>query len=530
MEQDKETISLRKIIVYYIHHWRVFLVAAVISLIPAIAYLVMYPKTYEMMATIKIQEDKSLGSGSAGLGEAAGLMKSFGLGNAAGGVVTMDDELATLMSNQLNKEMVLDLGLNVSYGEPFSYYKLYEDAPIVVTPDSATQRGLDTGVSFRIRKKGNDAISVKMKKSGETFSFASLPARLELPQGNFMIDYRTPSDRQRNFKLDISVRPAGWVAEELVKSFTIEEYSKSSNTIELSCTDHSKKRGVDMLNTLIAVYNKRAENIKQEEGMQSMNFLQGRINNIIFDLNNIERTIEGYKIKNKMTDIEYDVQFYSENMKDIRQKLIELESQKHVIDLIDTYVRDPQNKYNLIPALLTAQEGEKGGAISSYNEALIERERIRRTSKAGNPLLEGMDKQIDKLRESVHLTIGNAKKSLEFSLEDLKKKENEIFAKMGNVPTNEREYLDYKRQQEILQGVYLILLQKKEEVALSLGQSRDRGQIIDYAYVKKSPIGPRKLFAAIFIVFFTLLIPIGYLACKEQVVALIEEYKRSKPN
>lgn len=530
MEKDKETISLRKIIVYYIRHWRVFLVAALISLVPAIAYLVMYPKTYEMMATIKIQEDKSLGSGSVGLGEAAGLMKSFGMGNVAGGVVTMDDELATLMSNQLNKEMVLDLGLNVSYGEPFSYYKLYEDAPVVVIPDSATQRGLDTPVSFRIRKKDSDAISVKMKKSGEQFSFAALPARLELPQGNFTIDYRHPSDRQRSFKLDISVRPASWVAEELVKSFTIEEYSKSSNTIELSCTDHSKKRGVDMLNTLIAVYNKRAENMKQEEGMQSMNFLQGRINNIIFDLNNIERTIEGYKIKNKMTDIEYDVQFYSENMKDIRQKLIELESQKHVIDLIDTYVRDPQNKYNLIPALLTAQEGEKGGAISSYNEALIERERIRRTSKAGNPLLEGIDKQIDKLRESVHLTIGNAKKSLEFSLSDLKKKENEIFAKMGNVPTNEREYLDFKRQQEILQGVYLILLQKKEEVALSLGQNRDRGQIIDYAYVKKSPIGPRKLFAAIFMVFFTILIPIGYLACKEQVIALIEEYKRSKQN
>ncbi len=528
MEQDKETISLRKIIVYYIRHWRVFLVAALISFIPAIAYLLLYPKTYEMMATIKIQEDKSLGSGGTGLGEAAGLMKSFGLGNVSGGVVTMDDELATLMSNQLNKEMVLELGVNVTYQEPFSYYKLYEDSPVIVIPDSVTQRNLDGAVSFRLQKKSDGSISVKMKKSGQKFSFASLPAQLELPQGNFTIDYRNPGDKKQVFKLDVSVRPAGWVAEEMVKSFTIEEYSKSSNTIELSCTDHSKKRGVDMLNTLITVYNKRAENIKQEEGMQSMNFLQGRINHIIFDLNNIERTIEGYKIKNKMTDIEYDVQFYSENMKDIRQKLIELESQQHVIDLIDTYVRDPKNKYNLIPALLTAQEGEKGGAISSYNEALIERERIRRTSKAGNPLLEGMDKQIDKLRESVHLTIGNAKKSLEYSLADLKKKENEIFAKMGNVPTNEREYLDYKRQQEILQGVYLILLQKKEEVALSLGQSRERGQIIDYAYVKKSPIGPRKLFAAIFMVFFTILIPVGYLACKEQVVALIEEYKRSK--
>lgn len=528
MEKDKETISLRKIIVYYIQHWRVFLVAALLSLIPAVAYLLLYPKTYEMMATIKIQEDKNLGNSGVGLGEAAGLMKSFGLGSAGGGVVNMDDELATLLSNQLNKEMVLDLGVNVSYEKPFSYYKLYDDAPVVVVPDSATQRNLDAAISFRLQKKGDGPISVKMKKSGEKFTFPTLPASLELPAGKLTIDYRTPADKQTNFKLDISVRPAAWVAEENAKSFTIEEYSKSSNTIELSCTDHSKKRGVDMLNTLISAYNQRAERIKKEEGEQSMNFLEGRIRNILTELNATERKIENYKIKNKMTDMEYDVQFYAENMKDIRQKLIELESQKHVIDLIDAYIRNPENKYNLIPALLTAQEGEKGGAISSYNEALIERERVRRTSKTDNPLLEGMDKQLDKLRESVHLTIGNAKKSLEFSLTDLRKKENEIFVKMGNVPTYEREYIDFKRQQEILQGVYLILLQKKEEVALSLGQNRDRAQVIDYAYVKKSPIGPRKLFAAIFMVFFTILIPIGYLACKEQLVALIAEYKASK--
>jgi tyrosine-protein kinase Etk/Wzc len=525
VQKDNETISLRKIIVSYIHHWKVFVIAAIISLIPAVLYLILYPKTYEMMSSMRVQEDRGLGGSGVGMGEAAGLMKSFGLSGTSASIVNIDDELAALTSNRLLKKTVLKLGLNITYSKPYSFYNLYEDCPIQVIPDSTTQELLDIAFAFFIKKDSRGEIRVKME-SGESFSFSSLPASLKLKQGTFNI---VPNnDIEGVFELDVSVRPAGWVAEEMSKSFIIEEYSKSSNTIELSCTDHSKKRGVDVLNVLMAEYNKDARVLKEEENKRTEAFLNDRIQGIMTELNNVERLIEAYKIKNKMTDIEHDMLFYIESMKDLRQKIIELESQEHVIGLLDTYVKDPKNKYNLIPALLTAQDGEKGGAISSYNEALIERDRVMKTSKMDNPLLEIMDGQIDKLRESVYLTIDNAKRSIQYVLSDLRNKENEIMSQMGNVPTYEREYLDYKRQQEILQGVYLILLQKREEIALSQGQERDKGLIIDYAYVKKSPIGPRKLFAAIFIFFFTLIIPLVYLFCKEQLVALVKEYRVSK--
>ena len=71
------------------------------------------------------------------------------------------------------------------------------------------------------------------------------------------------------------------------------------------------------------------------------------------------------------------------------------------------------------------------------------------------------------------------KKSYQLVLEDLKSQEKKIMDKMGNVPTYEREYLDLKRQQEILQGVYLILLQKREEIALASGHGRDKGLILE---------------------------------------------------
>ena len=88
-------------------------------------------------------------------------------------------------------------------------------------------------------------------------------------------------------------------------------------------------------------YNISSESVKKEEGHKAMTFLDVRINGVLQELNGIERTIESYKIKNKLTDIEYDVQFYADAVKNIREKIIEYEAQNHIINLLDTYVKDP---------------------------------------------------------------------------------------------------------------------------------------------------------------------------------------------
>lgn len=527
IKNDNETVSLKGIIINYVRHWKLFVVMAFISLIPAVLYLIFYPKTYEVMSRLRLQEDKEIGGGGVGLGEAAGLMKSFGLGGGSVSAINVEDEMATLASNDLLKKVILKLGLNVKYEEPFSLVKLYEDSPLLVVPDSATQQTLDRGFNFKVKAAGNGAIRIKEKKSGKEFSFSSLPAQVVMEQGVFNFSYRTPEDARRPFSLKVSVSPASWAAEDFAELIEVEEYSKNANTLEFVYTDHEKKRGVDLLNLLMKEYNENAGKIKKEDGEKVMIFLEGRIQGVMAELATIERQIESYKIRNKMTDIEHDVEFYVEAVKNLREKIIELEAQQHIIRLLDAYVKDPKNRYNLIPAMLSTGESEKGGAITTYNEALIERERLVKSSKTDNPLLEVATSQVDKLRESVFLAIDNANKSVEYILSDLKGQEQAIYAKMGNVPTYEREYLDYRRQQEILQGVYLILLQKKEEIALSLGQKRDKGYILDAAFVKQRPVAPRKLYAGIFMILFTIIIPVVYLFGKEQFESLVEEYKKS---
>lgn len=530
LHNDDEVISLKRIIIGYVKHWKLFLLAGVISFIPAVLYLLLYPKTYEIMSMVKIQDDKDLSSGGGmGLGEAAGLMRSFGLGGKSGGTLNLDDETAVLKSNKLLKQVVLELGLDVTYEKPFSYEKLYNNnTPVLVVPDSSMRLSLDRFVSFSLDVEKDGKVNVKMEDTGEKFTFNTLPASFKLKEGKIRLLSNT--DNLKECSLNVTVAPAAWVAEDFKDLISVDEYSKNANTLELIYQDHNKIRGVLLLNTIVEVYNKETNRVKSEEGNISIDFLNSRINEVMSQLEEKEREIEIYKLKNKMTDVEYDIKMYTEAIKIYREKIIELEAQSHIVNLLEEYITNPENKYKLIPAALTSGDGEKGSPATNYNEALLAREKMKKTSNADNPLTEIADIQLEKLRESVLVAVQNSKKGIDLVKSDLKKQENEIMQKMTNVPTYEREFLDLKRQQEILQGVYLVLLQKREELALSLGSGRDRGFLTEPAYAKYLPIGPRKLYAAIFMLVFTLTVPVMYLFLKERFRELIEEYKKVDNN
>lgn len=529
---DKETISLRLILINYLYHWKLFLLAFLLSAVFGVLYLVLYPKTYEVYASVQLQDENDLMStASMGLGEAAGLMKSFGLGGASGGGINLDDELATLLSTDLANKAVLQLGLHVEYYKPYAWkYKWYDQSPLLIDADSAVMAALYNNITLDVAiNNGKAKVGIRVgKQKKATQVFESLPARIQLEEGTFVLSAnpQVPSDAKHS--MQIVIRPSRWVAEELLEEINIFEYSKTSNVVEMTFRDYEKKRAVDLLGALIEQYNLRAERIKKGEKGSAFAFIEGRIQEVVSNLVYAEDAIETFKQKNKMTDLSSDVQLYVEQMKELQLRLIEVQAQSHVIELMDAYVKDPVNKYNVVPGLLSAKEGENAGALSLYNEALVERTRLLNNSSKEHPSVVAINEQIDKLREGVFVTISNARTSIRLTLDDLRSKEAAILGRMGDVPSQERQFIELKRHQEILQGVYLILLQKREELALSMGQDRPRAVLVDVPFVKKDPVAPRKLFAAIGMVLFTLTLSMGYLFFKEQWLALVAEIKKQR--
>ncbi|MDR1780637.1 MAG: tyrosine protein kinase [Tannerella sp.] len=528
--KDNETIGLKGIIAHYLHHWKLFLGVFVFSIIPAVLYLNFYPRTFGFMARVQVQEDTGISSAGFGLGEAAGIMKSFGIGGGNIGTVNIEDEISILTSTKLLSQMILELGLNTEYSKPWSLYRMYNEAPLKLTVDSATMLSLDDEYTFKVSVK-NRKINVKARsrlgKKKAKFTFDSLPAQIRFAGNEFTLDFDNNGSPETPIKLNIACMPASWKAEKVESNFLIEELSKSSNVIELSCTDHVRERGKEMLNVLIQKYNDDANAFKHIINRQTLAFVDNRMKGIIEDLQRVEAEIEQYKTKNQMTLLEADVTFYTEQMKELQLTIITTETQARLIHMMDSYVKDPANKYNVIPPLLQAAEGE-GSAITLYNEAILERDRLLQNSNENNPAFKSMNAQVDKLRDGVYTMIENAENACNETLEDLKSKEQLLLGKMKSVPAQEREYMDYKRQQEILQGIYLVLLQKQEEVIITLGDMKDHARVIDPAFTLKKPVGPRMLFAGIGMILLTLLIPVGYLFAKDVVKGVIAEYKRSE--
>ncbi|PNE24698.1 hypothetical protein BHU16_05665 [Tannerella sp. oral taxon 808] len=531
---DREAVGLRPIIAGYLRQRTVILVSAIISLVAAIIYLLVYPKTYEIMARIQIQDDASMmASGGIGLGDAAGVMKTFGLGGlSSGSGVSIDDEISTLRSNSLMRKMVTRLGLYAEYRRPLSFIKLYGEEPVHVICDSTTLDALDDKVEFRLTATDRDEVTIKAKADGkkETFHFDGFPAEVRLHGKTFRFERVKQRAGASNggVKLDITVYPPRWVAEKAADDFLIEDYSKSANIIELSCTDYERRRAKDMLNVLIDYYNQEAYDYKKSQSDVSLVFLNERIAHVMDELEKVERNIERYKAANKITDVEYDIQYYAEYMRDLKGRMIEAETQANMIALMDAFVKNPANRYKLVPSLLTSGAAEtEGSAIFLYNQALLEREKAIRNSNEQNPMVASLTTQVDRLRETVFQSINNAQQSMQLTRRSLEKQERELLDRMGSIPVQERVYVDYKRQQEILQGVYLILLQKREEIGLALGQKTDRAKIVDTAFVKAKPVAPRKVFALAGFFVLTLVLSIGWIVCRDQYRLLRKEMKRT---
>ncbi|MDR0430040.1 MAG: tyrosine protein kinase [Tannerellaceae bacterium] len=531
--KDNENIGLKPILVSYLLHWKLIIGVGIFAVILAVFYLLLYPKTYETMARVQIQDENNpLSSGSLALGEAAGLMKSFGLGGLSSGSIVIDDEIATFSSNSLLSEMVYKLGLYAEYVEPWTFgYRLYEEKPLTVTTDSTTIYNLDYDIEFNVTSSSNKITinaTVEAKNRKETFRFDSFPAVVKMKEGDFVFDHTALGQADPNYKLEVLVRPLHAVADDLFSEFTIEEMSKTSNVIEFLVTDYEKQRSKDMFNTLIAIYNNRSKDYRTEIGERSIVFLNDRIDSILVNLFKVEQDIETYKARNRITIVESDVQYYVEFMRDLQTKMIEAEAQSHIIKMMDNFIKDPANKYKIIPSVLAVGQESENSPLALYNQAILERERLIRNSGEDNPLVPSLTMQVEKLREGVYQMIENAHQSSQMVMNELKGKEKNLFDRMGEVPQQERIYIDYRRQQEILQGIYLVLLQKKEETVLSIAQSKEKAKIIDPAFVKPRPIAPRKLYAAIGIVLFTLLISVGWIYGKEQFAGLMEEFRRAK--
>jgi tyrosine-protein kinase Etk/Wzc len=283
--------------------------------------------------------------------------------------------------------------------------------------------------------------------------------------------------------------------------------SKTVSTIELTISDPLPERGESILNTLLRIYDQMNKDDKNRIADSTIAFIDERLQIVASELGNVEGDIEKFRTQNKLTDISSQGKLLLDNSFAYLKELNQADVQIEVVNALENYLRNADNRARLVPTSLTLQDPTLVSMVQAYNAAQIEADRRAQNTAANNPVMQQLTVQINNLRDDILSTLGNLKRSLVITRDNLKRKSDQLYNQMSRIPGNEKLFLEFSRQQSIKQELYLYLLQKREETSVSKAANVDIVRIVDSGKSDTKPYFPRPSLIYILAVIVGLILP-----------------------
>ena len=512
-----EKIDIQELLFKYIIHWPWFVGAVLICLVGAWIYLRMATPIYNISATVLIKDDKK--------GGAAGMitgLENLGLDGLVSSSQNIDNEVEVLRSKTIAKEVVEQLGLYVSYTDEdeFPSKNIYKTSPVIVslTPQEAeklsapmvvemalyTQGGLDVNVAVGDNeyKKHFEKLPAVFPMNEGTLAFFQSPDSLSLKKDTIE-DSSTQSVRHITATINSPMR----VARAYCENLSIEPTSKTTSVAVISLKNSSLQRGQDFINQLLEMYNRNTNNDKNEIAQKTAEFIDERINIISKELGSTEANLENFKRNAGITDLSSEAQIALTGNAEYEKKRVEIRTQISLIEDLRKYIRG--NEYEVLPSNVGLQDVALVATIERYNEMLVERKRLLRTSTENNPTIINLDTSIRAMKLNVQATLDGTLQGMLITKADLDREASRFSRRISDAPGQERQFVSIARQQEIKAGLYLMLLQKREENAIALAATANNAKIIDEAIADDIPVSPKRRMIYLIALVLGVGIPVG---------------------
>ena len=482
-EQREENVDLYALFFKYFAYWPWFVASVLVCIISAFIYLRYQAPVYNVDAAVLIKEgDKKGGSSN----NPMGALQDLGMFSMTN---NFDNEVEILKSRTLIKKVVNHLNLYISVAEErmFGYNTpLYKSTPVKVymTPEEADN--LEEGAKLHLKYTMNGKLDVKVEymfdeeKQETEVSFDSIPAVFPTPVGVFSFtknDSVPPLEEDMN--LVAYVNSPTDVTESYVENLSVEPTSKTTTIAAISLQNTVKQRGIDFINCLVDFYNLDANDEKNEVAQKSAEFIDERIGIINRELGTAETELADFKQRSGLTDLTSDARLALEESSKYEQQLTENATQLRLVESLRNYVNNPKNANEVIPANVGLQDQNLGSIINQYNTMLIERKRLLRTSSENNPAVININTGIESMRHNVQTTVNSVLRGLQIAQSNLERQARKFEGRISSAPQQEKEFLTISRQQEIKASLYLLLLQKREENAITLAATANNGRIVE---------------------------------------------------
>ena len=515
-----QTFTIQDMVSMVLKNWYWFVISVVLFVGIGVLYVMKSSPVYQRNATIMVKDSRK-GSGAnemAIFGELAGLSTRR----------NVDNELFVLQARRLMVEVVERLGLTVNYTtrSGLRTVDLYRRSPIDVlfVNDNDTER-----CSFKVDLGDNqvriydfirpEIPGVDTDKDDEFVVTAPYGTTIMTPSGEIIINKSLyMEDGYIGKTIAVSKNTKEAVATRYRTAMKSSVANKMSSIINISLNDIVAKRAEDIINTLIDVYNEDAVNDKQQIAEATADFIDVRLAIISKELGAVDSDIKTFKTRNSMVDIQAETEKNLTVSTKLQADALSVESQLEMSKFIKDYLNDPQKENSLIPATGLGNSGAAASLatqIATYNDLVLRREKLLQNSSANNPVIQQLNANRAAMKNAILASLDSNIATLDIQLKNLRREQGKTNARISSVPLQEQEYLTIARQQRIKEELYLYLLNKREENAISLAITENTARIIDSAFGPLRPVAPRKSFILLVMIVLGCAVPFAILYLRE---------------
>lgn len=484
--EEQSSINFAAIYTTLVLNWKWFVLSLIICIGAAHIYLRYKTPIYQAAAKLLIKGDDN----GSRRGNSIQSSANLGIISNSNGI---DNEMEILKSRTLAQQAVYDLKLYVTYKHEgkIKDLVLYGDQEINIDMDLEHLKKLNAPMNLKITREGKNyhvTGSYFVPIDDNAYNpgainidkiFSSLPATLGTrvgvvrftQNGNYML---RDGESLKAYMIAPEIAAGKYVG-----SLNVNQASKTTTIANLVINDEIPQRAIDYLKQLAIVYNRQANEDKNEIAVRTEQFINQRLAKINTELGNTEGQLENFKKRNNMVELKMNASQAVANADQYAQKLSEANTQVALLDELTKYMNEPSNKHQPIPSNVGLNDASATSLINEYNRIALQRNQLLHSASESSPTVTPLTAQLDDLNSSIKRAMVQARSGLNIQRNSIAAQAGKYQGQIGNTPEQERILTQIGRQQEVKSGLYLMLLQKREENSISLAATADKGKLID---------------------------------------------------